>query len=179
VFENRLGVNASAEVDVRDYQIDTGAGFPVVRSVYAYAGAGTLGGLAPTLTAHQLYQTLLDKGAVWQLGADVQKTAQGNPVRWPKAVSYGTATVTAEGAALTESDATLGTILSTSVAYKHLTKVSNEVLQDSVVSLASFVADHTSKAMGRREVERNPARVGLRGLTGFSSVDAEALRNVA
>jgi len=149
VFEHRIGVSAAADIDFRDYRIDVSGGMPVVRSIHAYAGAGTLGGLAPTLTAHTLYQVLLDQGAVWQLGADVQTTEAGNPVRWPKATAYGTATITAEGVAMTESDATLGSIITTPVAYKHLTKVSNEIVSDSVVDIAGFVAQATSKAMAR------------------------------
>jgi HK97 family phage major capsid protein len=149
VFEKRLGVNAAANLDFTNYRIDADHAMPEVRSIYAYAGAGTLGGLAPTLTDHSLYQVLVDQGAIWQMNCDIKRTAAGNPVRWPKAVAYGTATVTAEGVALTESDATLGSIISTPVAYKHMTKVSYEMIQDAVVDVADFVAKTTSIAMSK------------------------------
>lgn len=139
------------DLDFTGYRVTAPNGIVTVenRSIYAYAGAGTLGGLAPTLTAHELYQVLLDQGAIWQLGVDVRATPDGNPRNWPKATAFGTATIAAEGAALTAGDPTLGTVLTSPVAYKLVNQVSSEVVQDSAVDLLGFIAQHAGKAMAR------------------------------
>jgi HK97 family phage major capsid protein len=119
------------------------------RAIYGYAGAGTLGGLAPTITEAQLYSILLDQGAIWKMGPDIRATTDGLPRRWPTVTAYGTATITAEGGTLVQADPTLGSIITTPAAYKILTKVSSELVQDSVVDVGGFVADVTAKALAK------------------------------
>ena len=121
------------------------------RDIYAYAGAGTLGGMVqnPTVAA-QLYETLLDQGAIWRLGPQIVQTSGGNPVQWPAMTAAGTATITAEGVSLTEADPTLGTILTTPVSFKILTQLSNEVIADAAVDIVPFIGRYAGYAMAQR-----------------------------
>ncbi len=144
---------SSYDVSFRNFRATSPAGAVRVenRDIYAYAGAGTLGGAVQNpVVAQRLYEVMLDQGAIWRLGPEIVHTTGGNPVQWPAMTAAGTATITAEGVSLVEADPTLGTILTTPVSYKILTQLSNEVIQDAAVDLVSFVGRYAGYAMGKQ-----------------------------
>lgn len=119
------------------------------RDLLGYSGGGTFVVQNPEVSS-RFYEVLLDVGQIWALGPEIVHTQRGNPVSWPKMTAAGTATITAEAAALVEADPTLGTITTTPVAYKKLTQLSNEIVQDSRVDLISFIGRDMGNAMAKQ-----------------------------
>jgi HK97 family phage major capsid protein len=90
---------------------------------------------------------LVENSSVMAAGATVVETATGEDLQVPKSTAYATSALTAEGAAITESDATLG--ISTLKAYKYASffQVSQELATDTPTNLLDFLARQAGQSL--------------------------------
>lgn len=96
----------------------------------------------------QIVESLVSASSVLAAGATVVTTSNGEVLRIPRATALSTATVTAEGAALTESDPTLSAVELGAHKYGVLIKVSREALDDTGTDLQGYLARETGTALG-------------------------------
>lgn len=111
--------------------------------------AATAGGnTVPTSFRDQLWEHLITSSAILSAGATVLTTSGGEPLQLPTTTVHPTAVLTAEGAALTESDPT--TAVRTLGAYKYgsLHQISSELLADTAVDILGYLARAAGRAAG-------------------------------
>lgn len=96
----------------------------------------------------QIIESLVESSAVLSAGATVLTTATGETFRIPKATAMSTAAITAEGAAISESDPTLGVVELGAYKYGVLVQCSRELIDDSGADLQSYLARETGSALG-------------------------------
>ena len=96
----------------------------------------------------QIVESLVSASSVLAAGATVVTTSNGEVLRIPRATALSTATITGEGAALTESDPTLSAVELGAHKYGVLIKVSREALDDTGTDLQGYLARETGTALG-------------------------------
>lgn len=80
--------------------------------------------------------------------SQVIATSSGESLTIPTLTAYSTATVKAEGAAISESDPTFSSITLGAFKYSFLVPVSNELLNDAGFNLTSLIAEQAGNAIG-------------------------------
>jgi HK97 family phage major capsid protein len=110
------------------------------------ASAG--GNVVPTSFESQLQRHLVASSAIRQTNAQVFRTDSGEDMQVPKTATHSTATLTAEGVALTESDPTFAQATMKSWKYGLLLQVTNELIADSGVDLEGYLAQQAGEALG-------------------------------
>lgn len=100
--------------------------------------------------ARKLVESLREFGVVRQL-ATVITTAESGDLHIPKVATDGTAALTAEEAAYTESEDTFGEVVLNSYKLGTLIKISDELLHDSIFDLDGFIQGRAAQAIGIKE----------------------------
>jgi len=111
-------------------------------------GTNTAGGYTvPRDFIQSVYMKLVQASSIYALGVQIIPTPHGRPIDYPKAASYGTATITGEGSAIAENDPTFTTLTLGSWKYSRVLQISNEMLTDTDVDLQNFVAEEAAIAL--------------------------------
>jgi len=123
----------------------------------------------PTGFSGQLYNFLIDTSTIRQANPRIYTTSSGENLVIPRSTAEGTATWTAEGAALTASDPTLSSI--TLGAYKvgKILQVSRELVDDTGFDLVGFVAESCGRNIGIAVDTAYVLGTGTTQPTGFLS----------
>jgi HK97 family phage major capsid protein len=95
----------------------------------------------------QLVESEREFGVMLQLGTTV-RTGDSGQLHIPTVATAGTAALTAEEAAFTESEDTFGEIVLDSYKIGTLVKISDELLNDSIFDLSGFIARRAGQAIG-------------------------------
>ena len=96
----------------------------------------------------RIIETMVESSAVLNAGATLITTTTGEDLRVPRSTASGTAGIVAEGAAIPESDPTLGVVTLGAYKYGLLIKVSTEMVQDTTVDLQAYLAREAGTAIG-------------------------------
>lgn len=106
------------------------------------------GAPVPTSFYDQLVTHMVQVGPMMEL-ATVITTNSGENLQIPRTTAYSTAAITAEGAAITESDPTFGAFITLGAyKYSHLVQVSREMVEDQGVDIVSFLSENTGVSIG-------------------------------
>ncbi|WP_330242009.1 phage major capsid protein [Streptomyces sp. NBC_00525] len=108
------------------------------------------GNTVPQSFYAQLVQHLIENGALLGAGVTVLNTASGEGLTIPKTTAHSTASLTAEGATITESDPVFGSVELGAYKYATAFQVSSELLQDSGVDLTGYLASQAGRALGNK-----------------------------
>ena len=110
----------------------------------AGAGANTVKiGFYERLMAH-----LIEVSGMLRAGATVLNTTSGEQIQIPKTTAHSSAALTAEGAAIAESDPTFGQVALDAFKYANLIQISRELVADTSVDLLGYVAMQAGRAVG-------------------------------
>ena len=110
------------------------------------AGAG--GNTVPTTFYGRLLEHMIESSAVLQANPTVIRTSGGEAIQIPKTTAYGTAALTAEAAAIAESDITFGQATLNAYKYARLLQVSRELIEDTAVDLLGLIARDMGRSVG-------------------------------
>lgn len=110
------------------------------------AGAG--GNLVPTNMYDQILQHLVDASGVMQAGPTIIQTAGGETFDVPVTTTHGAAVLTAEAAAIAESDPAFAKRSLGAYKYAQLVQVSRELIDDEIFDIVSYVADAAGRNCG-------------------------------
>lgn len=112
-------------------------------------GTSTAGGATvPTTFYGQLMAHLIEVSGVMQAGPTVLNTASGETIEIPVTTAHSTATLTAEAAAISESDPAFAKRTLGAYKYGVLLQVSNELLTDTAVDLEGYLSMQAGRALG-------------------------------
>jgi HK97 family phage major capsid protein len=95
-----------------------------------------------------IVQHLVETSSVMSAGATVLTTATGEDLVIPKSTGFVTSAITAEGAAISESDPTLATVTLKSYKYSNFFQISYELANDTPTNLLSFLARQAALSLG-------------------------------
>jgi len=95
-----------------------------------------------------IVQHLVETSSVMSAGATVLTTATGEDLVIPKSTGFVTSAITAEGAAISESDPTLATVVLKSYKYSNFFQVSYELANDTPTNLLLFLARQAAMSLG-------------------------------
>ena len=114
------------------------------------AGTATDGAeLVPQSMYSAIHNYMQAASSVLASGATQVRTASGEKITVPRVTSYSTAALTAEAAAISESDPQFGTVELDAYKYAFMVQVSSELLQDSAFNLEGWLAQQGGIALGR------------------------------
>ena len=143
----------SYEVDLRTVHAERellrqGAGVAEFRALYGDTGSS--GSLVPTTLARSLYEYLEATIALFRAPTTKINTGAGEALQFPYLTAHAIGTqVIAQGTAIGGSDPTFQKMTLDAYKYGQLVAVANEVLQDSVIDLGSFLGRDMGRAVGR------------------------------
>jgi HK97 family phage major capsid protein len=95
-----------------------------------------------------IVQHLVETSALMRAGATVVTTDTGENLVVPRSTGFVTTAITAEGAAITESDPTLGTVTLSAYKYGNYFEISQELANDTPTNLLSFLARQAALSLG-------------------------------
>ena len=95
-----------------------------------------------------IVQHLVETSALMRAGATVVTTETGENLIVPRSTGFVTTNLTAEGAQITESDPTLGTVTLGAFKYANYFEVSHELANDTPTNLMSFLARQAALSLG-------------------------------
>jgi HK97 family phage major capsid protein len=104
--------------------------------------------MQPVSFHKSIVEHLVETSAVLAAGATLISTTSGEDMRIPRSTALSTATLTAEAAAIAESDPTLGSYTMGAYKYAVLIQVSREMAEDSSIDLQGYLARETGVALG-------------------------------
>ena len=108
---------------------------------------GSDGGLVPQGFFDQIIAKL-DENAVVRQFATVVNTAGGEDIKFPQITALSSASLIAEGGAISESDPTTASITLGAFKYAYLVQVSSELLADGGVDIEAFLSADAGRALG-------------------------------
>ena len=108
---------------------------------------GSDGGLVPQGFFDQIIAKL-DENAVVRQFATVVNTAGGEDIKFPQVTALSSASLIAEGGAISESDPTTASITLGAFKYAYLVQVSSELLADGGVDIEAFLSADAGRALG-------------------------------
>jgi len=112
------------------------------------ASAG--GNVVPSSLFGQLYVPMREFATVMRDGnARILTTSSGEDIPMPVVSSFPSAALIAEGGTISESDPAFAQVTLKAYKFGHITQVSAELEQDSIVDLQSLLADLGGQALGR------------------------------
>lgn len=129
----------------------------------AGAGANTV----PIGFYAKLWEHLIEVSGIMQAGATILSTTSGETIQVPKTTAHGTGALTAEAAAITESDPVFGQASVGAYKYAVLNQVSNELITDTAVDLLGYLARQAGRAIGNA--------YGVHAITGTGSAQPAGL----
>src|SRR5829696_572072 len=95
-----------------------------------------------------IVQHLVETSALMRAGATVVTTDTGENLVVPRSTGFVTTNLIAEGASITESDPTLGTVTLGAYKYANYFEVSQELANDTPTNLMSFLARQAALSLG-------------------------------
>ena len=105
------------------------------------------GGLVPQSFFDQIIAKL-DENAVVRSVATVVSTGGGEDIKMPQVTALSSASLVAEGGAISESDPTSASVTLGAFKYAYLVQVSSELLADEGVDIEAFLANDAGRALG-------------------------------
>lgn len=112
-------------------------------------GTATAGGnTVPTTFYGQLIAHLIEVSGVMMANPTVLNTASGESIEVPVTTAHSTATITAEGAAISESDPAFAKRTLGAYKYGVLIQASSELLSDTGVDLEGYLSMQAGRALG-------------------------------
>ena len=133
------------------------AEFRDLSKLSAGAGGNTVKiGFYEKLMAH-----LIEVSGILAAGPTVLNTTSGEQIQIPKTTAHSTGALTAEAAAISESDPTFGQVPLDAYKYAVLLQVSNELLTDTSVDLEGYLSMQAGRAIGNA--------FGVHAITGSGS----------
>lgn len=112
---------------------------------------GSIASAVPVTTDRSLYQYLEASVAMFRAPTRKFITGSGEQMKLPRNAAHSIATqVSGQGTALAGTDPTFNNFVLDAYKYGELVVVSNEVLQDAVIDVASFVLSDIGRALGRK-----------------------------
>lgn len=111
-------------------------------------GAGAGAELVPADFVAKLWEHAVNASGVRSAGATVITAEDGRSTPVPKTTTYSTAGLIAEGATVTESDPVFAQATLTTYKYGFTSQVSRELIEDSAIDLAGFLARDAGVAIG-------------------------------
>jgi HK97 family phage major capsid protein len=96
----------------------------------------------------RIVQHLVETSSLMRAGATVVTTDTGEDLVVPRSTGFVTSAITAEGAAITESDPTLSTVTLKAFKYANYFEVSQELANDSPTNLLDFLARQAALSLG-------------------------------
>lgn len=130
--------------EIRHLDVDLGINTRDLSKLTAGAGANTV----PTSFESQLQQHLVASSAIRQTNVTVFRTDSGEAMQVPRTTSHSTALLTAEAAAIAESDPVFAQATMQAYKYAVLLRVTNELIADSGVDLEGYLAQQAGEALG-------------------------------
>lgn len=112
----------------------------------ATAGAG--GATVPTSFYDQLQAHLIEVSGVLQAGPTLLRTSSGEEIQVPATTGHSSAALTAEKAAISESDPAFASRSLPVYKYATLIQVSSELLTDTGIDLTGYLAMQAGRAVG-------------------------------
>lgn len=129
--------------------IRAGASFDEVRALAWDTGSIASG--VPTTTARELYALVTAPIAMLNIGARRIQTGSGEQMKFPRVNAHAIATqVSGQGTTLAGTDPTFLSMTLDAYKYGELVIVSNEILQDTVFDVVSFVNDDVARALSQK-----------------------------
>jgi HK97 family phage major capsid protein len=95
-----------------------------------------------------IVQHLVETSALMRAGATVVTTETGENLVVPRSTGFVTTNLIAEGASITESDPTLGTVTLGAYKYANYFEISQELANDTPTNLLSFLARQAALSLG-------------------------------
>jgi HK97 family phage major capsid protein len=95
-----------------------------------------------------IVQHLVETSALMRAGATVVTTQTGENLVVPRSTGFVTTNIIAEGASITESDPTLGTVTLGAYKYANYFEISQELANDSPTNLLDFLARQAALSLG-------------------------------
>lgn len=135
------GETRSLTMNIGTHARDTRAGLTV--------GSPTGGGATtPQSFIGQLYTHLVDASAIRRTNVTVHTTPDGRDLHIPKTTSHTSAEIIAEGATIPEDDPQFDEVVLGAFKYGRLLRVSGELVTDSGIDLANYLARSAGQAVG-------------------------------
>jgi len=145
---NGIRTNVTAVMREREL-LRSGASPEEIRALVWDTGSSA--SVVPTTLDRQLYEVLEANIAALRMPTTKVTTDSGNPMDFGKVVTHGIATqVAGQGTTLAGTDPTFGKLTLTPSKFAELIEVSNDVITDSGVDMAAFLARDIGRAVGRR-----------------------------
>lgn len=110
--------------------------------------SGNAGNTVPTGFYGQLVDHMIESSAVLQAGPTILRTNTGETIQVPVTTAHSAGELTAEGAAITESDPTFAQRDLAVYKYATLMQVSSELINDNDVMLEQYLAMQAGRAVG-------------------------------
>ena len=148
---------ARGEMRSIDIAVPTGASFRDLTKGTATAGGNTV----PTTFYGQLMAHLIEVSGVMMAGPTVLNTSSGETIEVPVTTAHSSAALTAEAAAITESDPAFAKRSLGAYKYGVLLQASSELLSDTGVDLEGYLAMQAGRALGNA--------FGVHAITGDGS----------
>jgi HK97 family phage major capsid protein len=95
-----------------------------------------------------IVQHLVETSSLMRAGATVVTTETGEDLVVPRSTGFVTSAITAEGAAITESDPALSTVTLKAFKYSNYFEISQELANDSPTNLLDFLARQAALSLG-------------------------------
>ena len=124
-----------------------------VRAAFQVGTPSEGGYTVPETWRRQLIETRTQFGVLRQL-ATILTTSSGELIHIPKVVDAQTAAAVAEEGAYTESEDTFDEVTLSAYKYGVLVKISEELLEDSMFDMGSFITRRAGRALGLKEGEQ-------------------------
>ncbi|MFG2747206.1 phage major capsid protein, partial [Streptomyces chartreusis] len=148
---------ARGEMRSIDIAVPTGTSFRDLTKGTATAGGNTV----PTTFYGQLMAHLIEVSGVMMAGPTVLNTASGETIEVPVTTAHSSAALTAEAAAIAESDPAFAKRTLGAYKYGVLLQASSELLSDTGVDLEGYLAMQAGRALGNA--------FGVHAITGDGS----------
>jgi HK97 family phage major capsid protein len=96
----------------------------------------------------RIVQHLVETSSIMRAGATVVTTETGEDLVVPKSTGFVTTNIIGEGASITESDPTLGTVTLKAFKYANYFEISQELANDTPTNLLDFLARQAALSLG-------------------------------
>jgi HK97 family phage major capsid protein len=96
----------------------------------------------------RIVQHMVETSSIMRAGATVVTTETGEDLIVPRSTGFVTSAITGEGALITESDPTLGTVTLKAFKYANYFEISSELANDTPTNLLDFLARQAALSLG-------------------------------
>ena len=158
--EKRVRAFLRGETRELDVKPEQRTSFNELRSLVK--GTTTAGGFTVKTSFYaQLMTHLIEVSGILSAGATVLQTDSGEAIQVPKTTAHSSASLIAEGAAISASDPTFGQATLNAYKYAVLIQVARELVDDTSVDLMGYIAMQAGRAVGNA--------FGVHAITGDGS----------